>query len=264
MGNRRDNYTLRALVADVAYRKRRAAVARFSGTAPGAEVPREVYLSACGTIADHLGSHGFSYAKSGPHCRKVGDQFTYRISFQSSYHNVAGEHVSLSVHGAVLSRKFKKWLASHPELYASNYVAGGQIGNLQEEPCWVTWELSDPIDRDETIGNVIQTVDQIVLPYFARFEDIPTLVRSLVAEGCPGMSIRGVVEFLMWLGEESAARSAGKNFLRRRIDLIDAYGVAFAQSNGSDLTAPMTGSFAENLAFVSHVFGFGDLRIGAC
>jgi hypothetical protein len=62
MAVRKESRSLRELIADVAYRKRRAAQARFAGTQTGTESSRDVYLAACASIGTHLmESYGFNF-----------------------------------------------------------------------------------------------------------------------------------------------------------------------------------------------------------
>jgi hypothetical protein len=179
MTARSEKRSIADFISDVAYRKRRAAQARFAGTLPGQESPREVYLAACASIGAYLDEFfGFKYAKSGPHARRRSGDFTFQISFQSSHHNIAGEHVSLCIYGNVLSARIKKWRESQPLLHSSfDYVAGGQIDNLQADHCWLDWELADSRKRDEVIRDAIRAIEDLAFPYFARFEDLPSIVR---------------------------------------------------------------------------------------
>jgi hypothetical protein len=143
MATRKETRSIADLVADVAYRKRRAAQVRFAGTSPGQESPRDVYLAACASIGAYLDeSFGFKYSKSGPHARRRSGDFTFQISFQSDRNNVAGERVGLWIHGNVWSSRLKKWRESQPLLHPFDYVAGGQFGNLQLNHCWLDWDLA--------------------------------------------------------------------------------------------------------------------------
>src|SRR6516164_8329490 len=115
MEARKETRSIADLISDVAYRKRRAAGARFAGTPPGQESPRDVYLAACASIGAYLEqSFGFTYSKSGPHTRRRSGDFTFQISFQSDRNNVAGERVGLWIHGNVQSTRLKKWRESQP------------------------------------------------------------------------------------------------------------------------------------------------------
>ncbi|HVW35971.1 MAG TPA: hypothetical protein VHB99_01660, partial [Pirellulales bacterium] len=119
MPPRKEIRSIADFFADTAYRKHRAAQARFAGTPPGQESPRDVYVAACASIGSYFEeSFGFKYSKSGPHARRPSGDFTFQISFQSSRNNVAGEHVALWIHGTVLSSRIKKWRKSQPFLHA--------------------------------------------------------------------------------------------------------------------------------------------------
>src|SRR5438034_4241270 len=86
---------LAAIIRRVLFRSQRAAEMRRSGAPAELPEPSAVFQDACAAIAQALQPDGFRYAKSGPHLtRKAGD-FTHRISFQSSAHNVRGEYVAL-------------------------------------------------------------------------------------------------------------------------------------------------------------------------
>lgn len=260
MSARKVTRSIADFVSDIAYRKRRAALARFTGTKPGQDSPREVYLAACASIGLHLeDSFQFKYAKSGPHCRRSSGEFTFQVSFQSSVHNVPGEHVSLCIHGKVLSTRIKKWRESQTLLSPLDYIAGGQIGNLQTNHGWLDWELADDAMRDEVIRDAIQAIEELAFPYFAKFEDLPSLFKSAVSVDLPAMTIDRVVEFLMCFADHATARLAAVNFLNRRPDLIIAYQRDFARYAERGLHSENPSGYAKQLAFASHAFQLGDL-----
>lgn len=260
MAARKEIRSIAEFISDVAYRKQRAAQARFAGTPPGREVPREVYLAACASIGTHLAdSFGFKYAKSGPHARRRSGEFTFEVSFQSSVHNVAGEHVSLWIHGHVSSAKIKKWRESQPRLSPHDHVAGGQIGNLQTNHRWLDWDLADAAKRDDVIRDAIQAIEELAFPYFAKFEDLSSLVKLLINHDLPAMTIDRAVEFLMCFADQPTARIAATNFFQRRPDLIHAYQRDFQRYAEHGLDSSHPSGYAKHLAFASHVFKFGDL-----
>ena len=95
---------LAAIIRDTALRKQRAAEMHRSGAPEELPEPGAVFRDVCAAIGQALAADGFRYAKSGPHLtRKAGD-FTYRISFQSSAHNVRGEYVALWIHAMCYRR----------------------------------------------------------------------------------------------------------------------------------------------------------------
>jgi hypothetical protein len=262
MTTRKETRSIGDLIADTAYRKQRAAQARFAGTPPGQEKPRDVYLAGCASISGHLEEcFGFSYSKSGPHARKRSGEFVFQVGFQSSNLNVAGEHVAMWIHANVLSPKMKKWRQGHPHLHPSEYVAGGQLGNLRVNHAWLEWDLANARQRDEKIRDAINAIEDIAFPYFARFEDLAALFQTLVAEGLPSMMIDHVIEFLMCFADQGTAKQAGLNFLKKRSDLVQDYRDSFQKYSRTALETggPRPSGFANQLAFASHEFQFGDL-----
>jgi hypothetical protein len=260
MADRKETRSIADLISDIAYRKRRAAQARFAGTPPGQEKPRDVYLAGCASISGHLEEcFGFKYSKSGPHARKRSGEFVFQISFQSNSLNVAGEHVAMWIHGNVLSPKIKKWRQQRPPLHSYDYVAGGQLGNLRVNHAWLEWDLADARQRDEKIRDAIQTIEDIAFPYFARFEDLPSLFQLLVKEELISMTIEAVVEFLMCFADRETAKAAALNFLRKRADLAQAYQQSYQHYAINGLESGRPSGWARQLASASHLFQFGDL-----
>lgn len=260
MDEHKELRTLEEMVADVAFQKRRAALARTSGTSIGKEPPREVYLAACASIGASLEtSHGFRYSNSGQHATRRSGDFTFRISFQSDRNNVAGERVGLWIHGNVLSPKLKKCLQTQQLKYPSDFVAGGQIGNLQEQTRWLDWHLADPVKRDSVIDDAIRTIQKLAIPYFARFENLPVLFDSMVHDDFPSTWLLQMLDFIMCFAGYDTARLAAVNFLLRRPHLLDEYQRNFERLVGQPLDFVHNSGWAEELAFVSHAFQFGNL-----
>jgi hypothetical protein len=258
----KETRSLAELVADVANRKSRAAATRAAGSPPSQELPRGVYQAACATIGAHLEkSHGFKYAKSGPRARKRSGDFTFEISFQSDRNNIAGERVGLWIHAHVLSPKLTNWRTTQGFLQPSEAVAGGQIGNLQPDHCWLDWELADPAQRGETVRNAIKLIEQLAIPYFARFKDLPSLIHLLVSEDFPGIEVFCVIEFLLCFADKNTARLAAANFLKRQPRLIPGYykEMACDLKPEPDWKLPLGMGWTYDLAFASQAFGFGDL-----
>jgi len=256
---RKETRSLADVVADVASRKSAAAKARFAGTPPGQEAPREVYLAACTSIGTHLAAYGFKYAKSGPRARRRSGDFTFEISFQSSHHNIGGNHVALWIHANVLSARMKTWRERQAHLQPFDFVAGGQIGNLQANHCWCEWDLAKRRKRDETIRDAINSIEELAFPYFVLFEDVPALVQKLAQEEIPEFSIDRAIEFLMCFADQPTARLAAATFLRTRRELRDDYVQSYQFYARDGIAAKRESGYAEQLAFASHVYDFGDL-----
>lgn len=262
MTARKDIRSIAELLADVADRKRRAAELRCSVAPPG-QSPSEIFQAACASIGMYLEEcYGFKYSKSALHARRRTGEFTFEIRFQSDRNNIAGERVGLWIHGTVYSSRLKKWREAKFSWRLSDIVAGGQIGNLQEDHCWSDWDLADAVRRDEVIRDAINTIEVLALPYFARFEDLPSLFTLLVNEDLPSMSIYSTVHFLMCFADWGTARLAARNYLKRRPDLVDAYQKVFQVYEEAGLDGSSPSNLVEHLAYSSHAFGFGDLASG--
>ncbi len=258
MGIRKETRDIGELISDIAARKRRAAQARSLVTPQSTERPRDVFLSVCESIAASFANSGFRFAKSGPHCRKRVNDFVCQIAFSSSHHNVAGEHIALSIYGTVFSTKLKTWRQKYPFLNATDFVAGGQIGNLKTDASWITWELAEPERRDEVIRDAVAKMQELALPYFARFEDVASLIEFVVNNDLPAMPINCVIDLLLSLGKRQQARLAAERFLARHTHLRADYERELQSFSTAGIHRQPSG-YAQQLAFASQVFEFGPL-----
>ncbi len=109
------------------------------------------------------------------------------------------------------------------------------------------------------IRDAIQAIEELVFPYFAKFEDLPTLFEFLGDQDLPSMTIDRAVEFLMCFADQPTARRAAANFLKRRPDLVDDYRHELRKYAELGLDSSHPSGYAKALAFASHVFEFGDL-----
>ncbi len=255
----KETRSIHGIFSDITHRKRRSAESRFDKTSTAHESPRDVYLCACETIARAFEQSGYKYAKSGPHFRKQSGDFTFQVSFQSSTNNIAGEHVCLWIHGFVFSRRLKRWRKQQGNIHISDFVAGGQIGNLKTNFAWLEWELADPNNRDSAICDAVAAIEGLAIPYFGLFEDIPSLNSHLLDNELPSMEMNRAIEFLLCFSDQQTAKTAASNFLRRRPDLIQSYQQELQNYAERGLNSAHPSGYAKQLAFASHVFGFGDL-----
>jgi hypothetical protein len=224
------------------------------------ESPRDVYAAGCRSIADALAADGFTYAKSSQTATRKGRDFTFRISFQSSHHNIRGELVALWIHAVIYSPTLKKWRGRHPHVGGSwDRVAGGQIGNLVSPHSWMEWNLGPPADRERQIADAVATIRRIALPYFTRFEDVPGLVARLATEAVPSFDLDDTLDFLMCFGDPADAARAARGVLRRFPEARQEYPAALARIR--DEGAPDHGltTYGEILAAATVLFGLPDL-----
>jgi hypothetical protein len=190
------------------------------------QTSREIYLDACAHIGATLAPHGFKYAKSGPHALRTQGDFTFRISFQSSMRNVVGQYVSLIIHAIAHSKHLYTWRAAQPRpLRMDNWAAGGQVGNLQHPHHWLDFDLADPASRPAIISNAMSTIEQVALPYFTSFDNVPVLCERLVTDDVPGLEGPLALEFLLCFGSKIAAEASFHRFLRARPNILRLYHV---------------------------------------
>jgi len=217
---------------------------------------RDAFLSACASITATLTPCGYKYAKSGPHASRTNGEFTYRISFQSSRGNVAGAYVALWIHATVFSRRLQKWRASQPiALYTGNFVAGGQIGNLLKEHTWRNWNVSDPVARKVAIDDAAAALRDIALPYFSRFDDIPSFCDVIQREDVPSMEIGRAIDFLMCYADRDAATNAMRRFLTARPNLQPLYSETLSEIRHKGPTGANSGGFVHKLALATFAYG---------
>ena len=250
--------TLGDLISDIANRKRRAAQARFGRGPVGGDKPQDVYLAGCAAVGEAFAADGYRFAPSGPHfSRRLGD-LVFKVSFQSSFNNVAGEYVAMWIHAYIYSPAIKKWGAQHQMPVPSDFVAGGQIGNLLEHPSWMKWNLANPANRQTEIGNAIKTVRDVALPFFSAFEDTSAVIERLRRGNIPSMGLLAAFGFAACFGSISIAREIAIAFLMRRPDLRDQYLEKFRTFELQGLPDDLRG-YAEVLGALSVRFQLGDL-----
>ena len=214
--------------------------------------PREIFLDGCAQIGAALASHGFKYAKSGPHAKRTHGDFTFGIYFQSSVHNSAGANVALWIYAIIRSKRLLAWRAAQPHpLRTDDWVAGGQIGNLRTPHHWLDINLADAASRPATISSAVAAITDFALPLFAAFEDVPALCERLVASDIPGMEIPLAVEFLLCFCTHSAAEASLHRFLRVRPDILRQYHLELDRFRNDGLPSSCRTGYAVQLAFAT-------------
>src|SRR5436309_103058 len=214
---------LAAIIRDTALRKQRAAEMHRSGAPEELPEPGAVFRDVCAAIGQALAADGFRYAKSGPHLtRKAGD-FTYRISFQSSAHNVRGEYVALWIHANVLSKGLKAWRRRFEPQSDWDFVAGGQIGNLEPDAGWSEWDVAVPDSRPAAIQDAVKAIRATIMPFFARFADRASALNTLDEWPVPGLEIVPAIELALSYNDRPRAQSLLERFFVRYPDLLAEY-----------------------------------------
>src|SRR5512143_161755 len=239
---------LAAIIRETALRKQRAAQMRRSGAPEDLPEPGVVFHDACAAIGHALASDGLRYAKSGPHLtRKAGD-FTYRIRFQSSAHNVRGEYVALWIHANVLSKAIKAWRRRFAPESTWDFVAGGQIGNLESEAGWSEWNVANPENRPSVIEDAVKGIRSIVFPFFARFADQTTALSTLDQWPVPGVEIVPAIELALSYNDRGRAQALLRRFFVQYPDLVAEYRARLDEYRRTGLPTFRSGGWAADLA----------------
>jgi hypothetical protein len=259
-----ESRSLGDMIGDIAHRKQRAGQARFGRAPSGSESPKDVYLWSCEAIANAFASDGYRFSKSGPHfARKAGD-FVFRVSFQSSRNNVAGEYVALWIHANVVSQTLKKWRITNRSIRGPyDFVAGGQIGNLAERRSWLEWNLADPANRDAEVQSAIRTIRELALPYFAEFVEPANISAKLLRGDLAEMDLMCMFDFAACFSSLAAARDIAARFLARRPDLLEEYRERMAHFQHAGLPDGVPSGWVDQLAALSIRFELGDLGAAA-
>lgn len=252
------------IVSDIADRKKRAGE-RFKGSSAPGESPREIYLAGCKAIADALQADGYQYVPSGQKLRRKTRNFSYEVWFQSSQLNVQGERVILWIHSYVFSPVLKKWRISANARSSSDYIAGGQIGNLVHAFSWMEWNLAAAVERGEQIAAASAAIKRLAYPYFAIFDDIPELVRRITADDIPAMDMESKVDSLLCFGSQPDVLAAAALLFQKRPEEREKFQAAFARFQAEGMPPPQRKLTApgEVLAAAAITYGLPDLLLGA-
>jgi hypothetical protein len=207
---------------DTAARKAAAAKARATGSPGTTDASRAVYLNACRQIAEAFAGDGYKFAKSGPHFTKRTGPFHYHVAFQSSHHNIPGQHVVLWMHADVLSPKLGDWRRQQPHPHRNNdWVAGGMVHLLNRRHAMIEWELADASRREATIEDAINFVRTEIFPYFHKFSDPSALIEELCTRDVNAFGLASSVEFALCFGSREQANRILGRIVAQRQDLRD-------------------------------------------
>jgi hypothetical protein len=181
-------YDFNKLVMETANNKKLFAEYAFNKKQTSNENSREIYLSACENIAGVYLPYGFKYSKSGQHLtlKQKDNEFIYKISFHSSHYNIPGVNIAISVFANILSHKYKKWkLENKNELNLKNdvelseYICGGNIGNLRKERKYLNWNIGKTETREKEMENIIDNINELAIPFFNHFNNIDKIKEGI-------------------------------------------------------------------------------------
>jgi hypothetical protein len=222
--------------------------------------PRDLYLAACRMLASRLEGAGFRYTASRQVAVRKTEVFSYSVSFQSSHRNIAGQHVALWIHAHVHCKALAVWRASGPPIpwktagAQFDFVAGGQLGNLQEQARWLDWNVAQPRSRERVVSDAYEAIERLALPYFALFSRPLDVITRLGSAEIHGFEPVDAIEFLLWQAGAEAAQTYLSRFLDARPTVYSEYNQAIAAFRRDGLPGASRGG-GHDLAAISLVYG---------
>lgn len=215
-----------------AKQKAEAAKARVHSN-PNAIKPKDAIFEACAMMGDRLKGDGFTFLKSGPRLKRVQGDIAQEIRFQSDVNNIAGRRAAVWIHAAVSSRKLAQWRSAHPSNWVrlegqyAGRIVGAQIGNLTTPHRWMEWDFADEAKRQGLVNDAVEAIHQIILPFFALFEDPGGSIEALIHYDLPWQV--SLLEYaLSTLGKEAAERF-GRTVLQQNALVREHFETAFAE-----------------------------------
>ena len=227
------------------------------------ERPREVYLKTCLTIANYFERYGFKYLKSSAELvQETNDKsLKFKIRFQSDYSNIAGVYVGLSVTVFIESIGLKKWQKQHAipgqTPWAMIYV--GDISKFsQTKHLLFQWNIADNNEREIAIIEIIDLIENDVLPTFELFKDVE-LICSLIIEGDfvsydPLINI----QYLLFNKSRTETITAIKNYLQKGESRMEQYLIDNEKIKKDGLPQKMF-SYSHNIALFTNYYQLGDI-----
>jgi hypothetical protein len=248
--------TFEEVLRSVAGRKAAAAKARFAGTDPTAEKPRDVYVAACAAIAHSLVPDGFRYLKSKQVLDRPVGAFVHHVSFQSSRNNIAGQSVVMWIYANVRCKELATWRSRQSTpLRTDDWVAGGMVHLLTREHAMIEWQLADPTSRSDAIANAQEFVKTIVLEYFALFADPQRTVVELLKAPINAFSIGDQIEFVLCFAGSREASRILQRFVDQRSDLHSQMRRAIERAGREGLPEYPSTGYADVVAWVRKAYG---------
>ena len=253
---RKDFGTFEEVLRSVAERKAAATKARFAGTDPTAEKPRDVYVAACAAIAQALAAEGFRYLKSKGVLDRTAGAFAHHVSFKSSRNNIAGQSVVMWMYAHVRCKELAAWRSRQSSpLRTDDWLAGGMVHLLTDEHAMIEWELADPASRSAAIANAQEFARTVVLGYFKLFEDPQRTVAELVKAPINAVSLGDQVEFALCFAKPSEALQILQRFVDQRSDLHNQMRRAIERVERGGLPEYPSTGYADVVAWVRKAYG---------
>ena len=133
--------------------------------------PREIFLKACGEIAENFAEYDFEAAKKGQTLKKMSKDkdISFIIDFQSSHRN-DGSYIAIRPNIAITSKQLKKWESLQGLTYETGGVFGlTNLGHITAFQNYKEWNLAG-LSYNNTVKEIVELLTKYVLPLFEIFE----------------------------------------------------------------------------------------------
>lgn len=143
---------------------------------------REIFVYTCERIAEPLIPLGYKYRKSKNDIYKKEGIFVFTFWFQPS---IKFGSTNFIVHFDVSSPVYAQWCN---EKEGREGALGGIVGTTiarltRRYDDWPTYDVFTMLERERSIREISEQIQQYALPFFARFSDLETLLDDVEREG---------------------------------------------------------------------------------
>lgn len=205
---------------------------------------------AAAAIAGALAPDGFTFAPSGPRASRPAGPAAVPglrqvLAFTSGHRDRPG-YVGLGLFPHVRSPALRRWRAEQgpPSPAADDTVAGAGLGHAAFPHPRSEWNVALPAEVDQ----VVATVREVVLPWFARFDDREQLAAALSAGDVPAVDIGQAVEYLLCFEGGGPAERAAGAWLGRHPDQRRRFWAYVHRFRGEGTRGPAPGRPVDRLA----------------
>jgi hypothetical protein len=143
--------------------------------------PREIFVHTCKRIAEPLAELGFKYRKSKNDIVASRGEFSFIIHFQPRGYGFTYFFVHVIVESGHLAAWRKREYQNDKE---DGTVFSSTLAMLtQKEKEWPDYDVSTPFERERVIAEIEGQIREFAIPFFARFDDLPQLVKDVKEAG---------------------------------------------------------------------------------
>lgn len=131
-------------------------------------------------------------------------------------------------------------------------MAARDLGQLTEEAGFIHWNLADPANRDAVIGDVVDHISRLGLPYFDNFGSYDVMTNLCQASEIPGFQLRSMIEIHMCYDQPRTAERCIESWLETHTDLIPGIARTMERLKANELLPHPSGLDEEIATAVLH------------